>query len=58
MPTDLALSNDKRRAAQSREAANLIAAVLWIPLIFCLGSILLSAESLEFADTIVVMAAQ
>ena len=56
MPTDVALPNYKRRLAQDPEAANLLVALLLVPLIFCLGSILLSIESPEFAATIVVMA--
>ena len=58
MPTDVALSNDKRRLAGEREQANLMAALFLIPLIVCLGSILLSIESPQFADALVAMAAE
>lgn len=58
MPTDVALSNYERRLARERELANLIAALLLIPLIACLGSILLSIESPQFADALVAMAAE
>jgi hypothetical protein len=53
MPTDVTVSNDKQRSAMDREAANLVATLLLIPLIACLGSILLSIVSAEFADTMV-----
>jgi hypothetical protein len=56
MPTDVTVSNDKQRSAMDREAANLVATLLLIPLIACLGSILLSIVSAEFADTMVAAA--
>ena len=58
MPTDIVLSNDKRRSVQERDVANLIAALLLVPLIACLGSILLSIESPQFSAAIVVMASE
>ena len=45
MPTDILLSISERRAAERKNAADLRAFLLLIPLIICLLSIALSVES-------------
>jgi hypothetical protein len=49
------LSLEQRRAIQRKDAADLRAFLLLIPLIACLFSIVLSIESSTFARTIVEM---
>jgi hypothetical protein len=56
MPTDILLSIEQRRLARKKEAADLTAYLLLIPLIVCLVSIALSVNSHAFACAIVHLA--
>jgi hypothetical protein len=49
MPTDILLSIEERRVAKKKEAADLRAYLLLVPLIICLVSILLGTESHAYA---------
>jgi hypothetical protein len=55
MPTDVWLSIEQRRAAKKKEAADLQASLLLIPLMVGLISILLSVESRAFACALVAL---
>ncbi len=55
MPTDVLLPFQRRRAEKKREAADLQAILLLIPLIACLVSVLLSVQSLAFESAIVTL---
>ncbi len=55
MPTDISLSIEERRLARKKEAADLRAYLLLIPLIACLLSIALSMESRAFECAVVSM---
>jgi hypothetical protein len=53
MPTDVLLSIAERRVARRKEVADLGAYLLLIPLIACLGSIILTLEYPAFATAVI-----
>jgi hypothetical protein len=53
MPTDILLSIEQKRLARKKEAADLRAMLLLVPLIMCLFSIVLAVESHAFECTLV-----
>jgi hypothetical protein len=55
VPTDVLLAFTRRRREKNREAADLQAILLLIPMVACLYSILLSVESLAFESAMVTL---
>ena len=55
MPTNVVLSIAERRAAERKSAADLRAYLLLLPLIFCLCSIILCAESRAFECALIAL---
>jgi hypothetical protein len=55
VPTDVLLSNEERRLARKREAADLRAYLCLIPMIACLACILLCVQSRAFEAEVVFM---
>jgi len=58
MPTDILVSVAERRERQKRNAADLIAMLVVVPLIACLFSITLCFESRAFECVTVLMATE
>ena len=52
MPTDVLLAIEQRVAVEKREAADLLAILLLVPLVACLFSILLSVQSQAFESAL------
>ena len=55
MPTDVLLSIEQKIAAEKKNAANLFAMLFLVPVIACLGSILLSLNSQAFAAVVLAL---